>query len=101
VDSVRVIIQNVSSMPKWFQWAVSSNPCFIFPSSGNSMTKGLTIRSVKRLTERVANIEQYLRTASDRDRPGGISPKFKEARQLSIDENNIVDNDTKRTSSRM
>lgn len=41
---------------------------------------------MKRLTERVANIEQYLRSASDRDRPGHISPRFKEARQPSVDD---------------
>ena len=63
------------------------------------MTNDLTIRSVKRLTDRVANIEQYLRMASDRDRPGHISLKFKEARQPSIDDNNTVDNDNKSKSS--
>jgi hypothetical protein len=46
----------------------------------------ICFRSVKRLTERVANIEQYLRSASDRDRPQHISPKFKEARQPSVDD---------------
>jgi hypothetical protein len=92
VDFVRVIIRNVYLTHKWFQWVVLNNLCFICLSSGTSFLSYLMVRSMKRLTERVANIEQYLRTASDRDRPGHISPKFKEARQPSIDEN-----DTKST----
>ena len=48
-------------------------------------------RSVKLLSDRVANIEQYLREASDRDRVGRLSPKFRDSRQ-----NSLVDSDQSR-----
>ena len=43
-------------------------------------------RSVKTLSDRVLNIEQYLKAASDRDRPHHIGLKFKEMRRTSSEE---------------
>jgi hypothetical protein len=43
------------------------------------------VRSVKHLSERLSNIEQYLRTASNPDRAGHIGPRFKEIRDSSVD----------------
>jgi len=47
------------------------------------------LRSVKLLSERVTAIEQYLRDASDRDRLGRLSPRFRESRQNSLDDSDI------------
>jgi hypothetical protein len=43
-------------------------------------------RSVKTLSDRVLNIEQYLKAASNRDRPHHIGLKFKEMRRTSSEE---------------
>ena len=44
---------------------------------------------MKLLSERVTNIEQYLRDISDRDRPGRISPRFRGSPQISLDGSDI------------
>jgi hypothetical protein len=44
---------------------------------------------VKLLSDRVTTIEQYLRDASDRDRLGRLSPRFRESRQGSLDDSDI------------
>ena len=43
-------------------------------------------RSVKRLSERVSYIEQYLRDASERDGIGRLSPRFSQTRPDSLAE---------------
>jgi hypothetical protein len=39
---------------------------------------------MKQLSERVSHIEQYLRDASERDRMGRLSPRFRETRYDSL-----------------
>jgi len=78
------IIWNVSLMPKWCLWALWSNRCSISPSINRLSNHYLLVcRSLRLLSERVANIEQYLREVSDRDGHGRMSPRFKEIYQSS------------------
>lgn len=56
------------------------------PEYHHSVNHADLTRTVKTISNRVLNIEQYLKAASDRDRPHHIGLKFKEMRRTSSEE---------------
>ena len=84
--SARPTMSNVCLTRRWCHWVAWNSHCFICQSMNDLSAAPITCRSVKLLTERVTNIEQYLRDISDRDRVGRLSPKFRDARHDSIAE---------------